>query len=37
MFGSGGGGVLIAGTANTYENNSNAWLQFATGGLIPIN
>jgi hypothetical protein len=24
MFGSGGGGVLIAGTANTYENNSNA-------------
>lgn len=37
MFGSGGGGVLIAGTANTYENNSNAWFQFATGGLIPIN
>lgn len=37
MFGSGGGGVLIAGTANTYENNSNAWFQFATGGLIPLN
>lgn len=37
MFGSGGGGALIAGTANTYENNSNAWFQFATGGLIPIN
>ena len=37
MFGSGGGGVLIAGIANTYENNSNAWFQFATGGLIPLN
>ena len=37
MFGSGGGGALIAGTANTYENNSNAWFQFATGGLIPLN
>lgn len=37
MFRSGGGGVLIAGTANRYENNSNAWFQFATGGLIPIN
>lgn len=37
MFGSGWGGVLIAGTANKYENNSNAWFQFATGGLIPIN
>lgn len=37
MFGSSGGGVLIAGIANTYENNSNAWFQFATGGLIPLN
>lgn len=37
MFGSGGGGALIAGTANRYENNSNAWFQFATGGLIPLN
>ena len=36
MFGSGGGSVLIAGTA-VNMNNSNAWFQFATGGLIPLN
>ena len=36
MFGSGGGDALIAGTA-VNMNNSNAWFQFATGGLIPLN